>query len=546
MSLVTGSEADGGVAWSDLEQHRDQLVDRSLRDLFAADPERGERLAVGVGDLWVDYSKQPVTDETISLLIDLAAQRDVPGFIGRMLSGERVNTTEDRPALHTALRAPAGTAVMVDGTDVAPVVRETLGRMADVAKRLRSGRLQGAIGRPISALVSLGIGGSHLGPAMATAALAHLAHPELDIRFASNLDGAEIERALDGLDPATTLILVCSKTFTTAETMVSAETARAWLVDGVGGDVSTHMAAATAATDLATGFGISPELTFQVPDWVGGRFSLPSAVGLSVMASVGPDAFTEMLAGMRMVDDHVASSTPDSNGPMLLGLLDVWHRSFLGASSLAVVPYSSQLGGFPPWLQQVSMESLGKRAGTDGGLVAGQTGPVVWGAAGTDGQHAFFQMLHQGTDVVPCDLIGFARPVADPRLAHHDALMANLFAQAEALAFGLTADEAAATGVPPDLVAHRTFPGDRPSTTILAPELTPSVLGQLVALYEHRTVVAGAIWGINPFDQWGVELGKSLSVRIAAELGGDEGRLTHDSSTNSLIRRYLKLRGRSG
>ena len=546
MSLVTGSEADGGVAWSDLEQHRDQLVDGSLRDLFAADPERGERLAVGVGDLWVDYSKQPVTDETISLLIDLAAQRDVPGFIGRMLSGERVNTTEDRPALHAALRAPAGTAVMVDGTDVAPVVRETLGRMADVAKRLRSGRLQGAIGRPISALVSLGIGGSHLGPAMATAALAHLAHPELDIRFASNLDGAEIERALDGLDPATTLILVCSKTFTTAETMVSAETARAWLVDGVGGDVSAHMAAATAATGLAAGFGISPELTFQVPDWVGGRFSLPSAVGLSVMASVGPDAFTEMLAGMRMVDDHVASSTPDSNGPMLLGLLDVWHRSFLGASSLAVVPYSSQLGGFPPWLQQVSMESLGKRAGTDGGLVAGQTGPVVWGAAGTDGQHAFFQMLHQGTDVVPCDLIGFARPVADPRLAHHDALMANLFAQAEALAFGLTADEAAATGVPPDLVAHHTFPGDRPSTTILAPELTPSVLGQLVALYEHRTVVAGAIWGINPFDQWGVELGKSLSVRIAAELGGDEGRLTHDSSTNSLIRRYLKLRGRSG
>ena len=545
MSLVTGSEADGGVAWSDLEQHRDQLVDGSLRDLFAADPERGERLAVGVGDLWVDYSKQPVTDETISLLIDLAAQRDVPGFIGRMLSGERVNTTEDRPALHTALRAPAGTAVMVDGTDVAPVVRETLGRMADVAKRLRNGRLQGATGRPISALVSLGIGGSHLGPAMATAALAHLAHPELDIRFASNLDGAEIERALDGLDPATTLILVCSKTFTTAETMVAAETARAWLVDGVGGDVSTHMAAATAATDLATGFGISPELTFQVPDWVGGRFSLPSAIGLSVMASVGPDAFTEMLAGMGMVDDHVASSTPDSNGPMLLGLLDVWHRSFLGASSLAVVPYSSQLGGFPPWLQQVSMESLGKRTGADGSLVAGQTGPVVWGAAGTDGQHAFFQMLHQGTDVVPCDLIGFAQPVADPRLAHHDALMANLFAQTEALAFGLTADEAAATGVPPDLVAHRTFPGDRPSTTILAPELTPSVLGQLVALYEHRTVVAGAIWGINPFDQWGVELGKSLSVRIAAELDGDEGRLTHDSSTNSLIRRYLKLRGRS-
>jgi|TARA_B100001971_G_scaffold168166_1_gene159457 glucose-6-phosphate isomerase len=544
MSLVTGSETAGGAAWSDLERHRDQLVGGSLRDLFAADPERGERLAVSVGDLWVDYSKHPVTDETISLLVDLAAQRDVPGFIRRMLSGERVNTTEDRPALHTALRAPADTAIVVDGTDVVPGVEETLGRMADVAVRLRSGHMSGATGRPITAMVSLGIGGSHLGPAMATEALAHLAHPGLDIRFASNLDGAEMDRTLDGLDPATTLILICSKTFTTAETMIAAETARAWLVDGVGSDVSAHMAAATAATGLAANFGVSPELTFHVPVWVGGRFSLPSAVGLSVMASVGPEAFAEMLAGMRVVDEHLASSTPGSNGPMLLGLLDVWHRSFLGASSLAVVPYSSQLGGFPPWLQQVSMESLGKRAGTDGGLVAGQTGPVVWGAPGTDGQHAFFQMLHQGTEAVPCDLIGFARPLADPRLAHHDALMANLFAQAEALAFGSTADEVAATGVPPDLVAHRSFPGGRPSTTILAPELTPSVLGQLVALYEHRTVVAGAVWGINPFDQWGVELGKALAVRIAAELDADEGRLAHDSSTNSLIRRYLKLRGR--
>ena len=544
MSLVTGSETAGGAAWSDLERHRDQLVGGSLRDLFAADPERGERLAVSVGDLWVDYSKHPVTDETISLLVDLAAQRDVPGFIRRMLSGERVNTTEDRPALHTALRAPADTAIVVDGTDVVPGVEETLGRMADVAVRLRSGHMSGATGRPITAMVSLGIGGSHLGPAMATEALAHLAHPGLDIRFASNLDGAEMDRTLDGLDPATTLILICSKTFTTAETMIAAETARAWLVDGVGSDVSAHMAAATAATGLAANFGVSPELTFHVPVWVGGRFSLPSAVGLSVMASVGPEAFAEMLAGMRVVDEHLASSTPGSNGPMLLGLLDVWHRSFLGASSLAVVPHSSQLGGFPPWLQQVSMESLGKRAGTDGGLVAGQTGPVVWGAPGTDGQHAFFQMLHQGTEAVPCDLIGFARPLADPRLAHHDALMANLFAQAEALAFGSTADEVAATGVPPDLVAHRSFPGGRPSTTILAPELTPSVLGQLVALYEHRTVVAGAVWGINPFDQWGVELGKALAVRIAAELDADEGRLAHDSSTNSLIRRYLKLRGR--
>tara|TARA_B100000959_G_scaffold266367_1_gene308737 strand:+ start:8167 stop:9807 length:1641 start_codon:yes stop_codon:yes gene_type:complete len=545
MSPVIGSETTNEAAWSDLERHREQLTSSSLRDLFATDPDRGERLAVSVGDLWVDYSKQPITEATVSLLTDLTIQRDVTGFIRRMLSGECVNTTENKPALHTALRTPEGTTLVVDGTDVIPGIRETLCQMADISRRLREGCMLGATGKPITALVSLGIGGSHLGPAMATTALAHLAHPELAIRFASNLDGTEITDALDGLNPATTLILICSKTFSTAETMVAAETARAWLVDGVGTDVSAHMAAATAATDLAGHFGISPELTLLVPDWVGGRFSLPSAVGLSVMASIGPDAFAEMLAGMRVVDEHFASSAPHSNGPMILGLLDVWHRSFLGASSLAVVPYSSQLSEFPAWLQQVSMESLGKRVTTDGGLVTGQTGPVVWGAPGTDSQHAFFQMLHQGTESVPCDLIGFARPIADPRIAHQDALMANLFAQGAALAFGMTADEAAAAGTPPDLLAHCTFPGDRPSTTILAPELTPAVLGQLVALYEHRTVVAGAIWGINPFDQWGVELGKSLATNIAGELKGNKSHVAHDSSTNSLIGRYQKMRGHS-
>ena len=545
MFPVTGSDTNGGNAWAALERHRDERAGTSLRDLFDADADRGERLAVTVGDLWVDFSKQPVTDETISLLADLAVQLDLPGFMDRMMAGERVNTTEDRPALHTALRSPAGTRVLVDGTDVMPRVTETLDRMAEVADSLRSGQLTGVTGRPITSIVSLGIGGSHLGPAMATGALTHLADPTIDVRFASNLDGAEISTVLADLDPATTLVLICSKTFTTMETMVAAETARAWLVDDLGSDVSAHLAAATTATDLAEKFGISPDLTFALPDWVGGRFSLPSAVGLGLMAAIGPDAFREMLAGMHLVDDHLASAPVHSNGPMLLGLFDVWHRTILGTSSLAVVPYSSQLDGFAPWFQQVSMESLGKRVTAGGGPVAGPTGPVIWGSTGTDGQHAFFQMLHQGTEPIPVDLIGFARPTADPYMAHHGRLMANLFAQAEALAFGMSAEEAAAAGTPSRLVAHRTFPGNRPSTTILAPELTPSALGQLVALYEHRTVVAGAAWGINPFDQWGVELGKTLAVRIADELADDPGDLAHDSSTNSLIRRYRQLRGHS-
>jgi len=533
-------------AWSALTAHRDARADVTLRELFAGDDDRGERLALAVGDLWVDISKQPVTDDTLGLLADLADERGMPGFMERMMAGEPVNSTEGRAALHTALRAPHGTTIQVDGTDVVHGVHDTLGRMADLVDRLRSGRLLGATGRPVSALVSLGIGGSYLGPAMATGALAHQAHPDLDVRFASNLDGADITAALRGLDPTTTLVLICSKTFTTAETMVAAESARTWLADGVGTDVSAHLAAATTASGRAAAFGIDPALTFSVPDWVGGRFSLPSAVGLGLMASIGPDAFGDLLAGMRAIDEHLAATPVSSNGPMLLGLLDVWHRSFLGASSLAVVPYSSQLGLFPAYLQQLMMESLGKRVLMDGSAVTGDTGAVVWGAPGTDGQHAFFQLLHQGTEPVPCDLIGVARPVADPRQAHHDGLIANLFAQAEALAFGLTTDEAATTGVPPDLLAHRTFPGNRPTTVILAPELSPSVLGQLVALYEHRTVAAAAVWGINPFDQWGVELGKSLARRITDELVDGSGPLAHDTSTNSLIRRYRRLRGRSG
>ncbi len=532
-----------GRAWTALERHRDELSGASLRDLFAGDPQRADAMSLAVGDLWVDYSKQVLSRATIPMLCDLAEERGVAGFLAGMLDGDRVNTTEERPALHTALRAPEGTSVIVDGADVVPGVHDTISRMADLAEDLRAGRRSGSTGRPITALVSLGIGGSHLGPAMASEALAHLRHPGVEVRFSSNLDGADISAALEGLDPETTMVLVCSKSFTTTETLVAAGTAAAWLADSAG-DPSAHLVAATASADRARSFGIQPGMVLPLPEWVGGRFSLPSAVGLGLMVSIGAEAFTEMLAGMRLVDEHLASSAFEANVPVLLGLLDVWNRSFLGSSSLAVVPYSARLAGLPAWLQQLSMESLGKRVTASGRPVGGSTGAVVWGAPGTDGQHAFFQLLHQGTDTIPCDLIGVARPVADPGGAHHDGLFANMLAQAEALAFGMTADEVAAAGRPPGLVAHGTVPGNRPSTTILLPELTPSTLGQLVALYEHRTAVAGAVWGVNPFDQWGVELGKTLASRITAELANDDDRLAHDSSTNSLIRRYRRLRGR--
>ncbi len=532
------------AVWTDLVHRRDADRATTLRDRFATDPDRATSLGFTVGDLWIDVSKQPIDTDLVDGLFRLADQRGVHDLLTDMMGGGAVNPTEGRPALHTALRAPVGSVIEVGGADVVAGVHATLDRMAALADDLRAGRLVGATGHTIRAVVSLGIGGSHLGPAMAAEALADLAHPDIEVRWSSNLDGADVATALDGLDPAATLVVVCSKSFTTVETMTAAATAGAWLQASVGDDVSAHLVAATAAPDRAVAAGFDPAAVFTFPEWVGGRFSLPSAVSLGLMVAIGPAAFGEMLAGMHTVDRHVGDDP--RSGPLLLGLLDVWHRSALGAGSLAVVPYSHRLRRFPEHLSQVMMESLGKRVRFDGGEVDGPTGTVVWGAPGTDGQHAFFQLLHQGTDVVPVDLIGVARPGVDPRDAHHDALIANLLAQAEALAFGRTADEVAATGCPPELVPHRTFPGDRPSTVILAPELSPSTLGQLVALYEHRTVAAAAVWGINPFDQWGVELGKQLAVRLTEELRADADGAppAHDASTNALIARYRAWRGR--
>ena len=532
-TVTSGSPPSSAPAWAALADIAARVADVSLRDRFALDPSRSERFTGAVGDLWVDWSRHPIDDETLGLLVDLADQRDVPGFCSRMLAGEVVNATEGRPAGHTALRAP----------DADDGVTGTLGRMADLADRIRGGSFTGATGEPVRAVVSLGIGGSHLGPAMAHEALTHLAHPDVTVRFSSSLDAADLTAALAGLEPATTLVVVCSKSFTTTETMVAADTATAWLSEGVGNDISRHLAAATAAPQRASARGIDPDLVFAIPESVGGRFSLSSAMGLALMVAIGPEAFHELLAGMHAVDRHLGEEPVDGNVPMLLGLIDVWQRSFLGATSLAVVPYSHALRRLPDHLQQLMMESLGKRVTADGSPTAGPTGPVVFGAGGTDSQHAFFQLLHQGTDVVPVDLIGVARPVTDPRGAHHDGLMANLLAQAESLAFGRTDTEAAALGVAPDLVAHQEFPGNRPSTVVLLPELSPSTLGQLVALYEHRTVVQAAVWGINPFDQWGVELGKQLTTRFHNRLtdGVDTGR---EEPSSGLIRRYRGLRGR--
>ena len=535
---MTGSTTTS-AAWKALARHRDDGIS-PLRNLLADDPNRATRLGIEVGDLWIDPSRQQVTDTTLRLLADLADERSVASSLQQMLDGLPVNATEGLSALHTALRAPLHEVIRVNGVDVVPEVHATLDRMSDLATSIRDGRRPGATGLPITAVVSLGIGGSHLGPALAVDALSHLAQTDLTVRFSSNLDGADLVGALDGLEPASTLIVVCSKSFTTVETLTAAESARSWLAGGLGdGRVADHLVAVTASPERAAGFGIHAELTFELPDWVGGRFSLPSAVGLAVMVAIGPSAFMELLAGMRLVDEHVAAAPTLRNGPVLLGLIDVWNRSLLGRTSMAVVPYAHRLRLLPPYLQQLSMESLGKGVTLDGRAVETPSGPVVWGAAGTDGQHAFFQLLHQGTDVVPCDLIGVARPAEDPRGAHQDLLLANLAAQAEALAHGRTGAEAAAGGTPPDLVPHRTFAGNRPSTTILLPELTPSALGQLLATYEHRTVTAAAVWGIDPFDQWGVELGKELASRIATEPADG----AHDGSTVELLRRYRELRG---
>ncbi|MEW6581689.1 MAG: glucose-6-phosphate isomerase [Actinomycetota bacterium] len=530
--------------WAALAAHHAAVGEVQLRDLFAADPGRGERLAVEAGDLYLDYSKNRLTDETVALLAALARRAGLPERIAAMFGGERINTTEDRAVLHVALRAARGTSIRVDGVDVVPQVHEVLDRMAALADRVRSGEWRGFTGRPIRNVVSIGIGGSDLGPAMAYEALRDRSDRSLTVRFVSNVDGTDIWEATRDLDPAETLFVVCSKTFTTLETIANARHARQWIVSALGDPaaVARHFVAASTEAARVAEFGIDPHNMFGFWDWVGGRFSVDSAIGLAVMIAIGPHAFRELLDGFRAMDEHFRTAPLERNMPALLGLIGVWYGNFFGAETHAVLPYSQYLARFPAYLQQLDMESNGKSVTLDGSAVGWQTGTVVWGQPGTNGQHAFYQLIHQGTRLVPCDFIGFAEPFHDVG-DQHDLLMANLFAQPEALAFGRSAEDVRGEGVPEHLVAHRVFPGNRPSSTILAPRLSPSTLGQLIALYEHKVLTQGVVWGVNSFDQWGVELGKALAGRIVPELtAGDEPPLHHDSSTNALIRRYRRLR----
>ncbi|MEV5368585.1 glucose-6-phosphate isomerase [Streptomyces albogriseolus] len=537
--------------WTALAKHREEFGEVRLRELFEADPDRGTGYTLRVGDLYVDYSKHLVTDETLRLLRELAAATDVFGLRDAMFRGERINTTEDRAVLHTALRAPRDAVIEVDGENVVPAVHAVLDRMADFARRVRSGEWTGHTGRRIRNVVNIGIGGSDLGPAMAYEALRAYTARDMTFRFVSNVDGADLHEAVRDLDPAETLFVVASKTFTTIETVTNATSARAWLLEGLGGDekaVARHFVALSTNAEKVAGFGIDTANMFEFWDWVGGRYSYDSAIGLSLMIAIGPDRFREMLDGFRIVDEHFRTAPPEANAPLLMGLLGVWYNNFHDAQSHAVLPYSHYLSKFTAYLQQLDMESNGKYVGRDGREVDWQTGPVVWGTPGTNGQHAYYQLIHQGTKLIPADFIGFAEPVeelSDRLAAQHDLLMANFFAQTQALAFGKTPDEVRAEGVPEELVPHKTFQGNHPTTTIVARALTPSVLGQLVALYEHKVFVQGAIWDIDSFDQWGVELGKVLAKRVEPALteGADVPGL--DPSTKALVAAYRELRGRS-
>ncbi|MDH6110582.1 glucose-6-phosphate isomerase [Kitasatospora sp. MAP12-15] len=541
---------DRSPQWAALGKHRAELGELHLRELFAADPQRGSRLTLQVGDLHLDYSKQLVTDETLELLRLLAQARGVAELRDAMFRGEKINITEDRAVLHTALRAPRGAVVEVDGENVVPAVHAVLDKMAAFADRVRSGEWKGHTGKRIKTVVNIGIGGSDLGPAMAYEALRAFSARELDFRFVSNVDGADLHEAVRGLDAAETLFIVASKTFTTIETITNATSARDWLLTELRADsaaVAKHFVALSTNAEGVADFGIDVANMFEFWDWVGGRYSYDSAIGLSLMIAIGPERFQEMLAGFHLVDEHFRTAPPEQNVPLLLGLLGVWYGAFFDAQSHAVLPYSHYLSKFTAYLQQLDMESNGKSVQRDGTPVDWQTGPVVWGTPGTNGQHAYYQLLHQGTKVIPADLIGFAKPVEDllPGLkVQHDLLMANFFAQAQALAFGKTAEEVRAEGVPEFQVPHRTFRGNHPTSVILASELTPSVLGQLIALYEHKVFVQGAIWNIDSFDQWGVELGKVLAKRIEPVLLTGEGADHLDSSSAALVARYRELRGR--
>ncbi|WP_062211229.1 glucose-6-phosphate isomerase [Streptomyces sp. NBRC 109706] len=539
--------------WGALAKHRAELGEVGLRKLFDEDPGRADRYGLTVGDLYLDYSKQLVTDETLRLLRALARTTGVAGLRDAMFRGERINVTEDRAVLHTALRAPADAVIEVEGGNggnVVPAVHAVLDRLSEFAERVRSGKWLGHTGQRIRTVVNIGIGGSDLGPAMAYEALRPYTARELDFRFVSNVDGADLHEALRDLDPATTLFIVASKTFTTIETITNATSARQWLLDGLGGDpaaVARHFVAVSTNAEKVAAFGIDTANMFEFWDWVGGRYSFDSAIGLSLLVAIGPERFREMLGGFRLMDEHFRTAPPEENAPLLLGLLGVWYGAFFNAQSHAVLPYSHYLGQFTAYLQQLDMESNGKRVDRQGRPVSWQTGPVVWGTPGTNGQHAYYQLLHQGTKLIPADLIGFARPVAElsPALAaQHDLLMANLFAQGQALAFGKTPDEVRAEGVAEELVPHRTFPGNRPTTTILAEELSPAVLGQLIALYEHKVFVQGAVWDIDSFDQWGVELGKVLAKKVEPALTEGAEVPGLDASTAGLVARYRALRGR--
>jgi glucose-6-phosphate isomerase len=541
---------DRSAEWAELGKHRAQLGEVHLRELFAADPQRGENYTLQVGDLYLDYSKHLVTDETLVLLRQLAQARGVAELRDAMFRGEKINITEHRAVLHTALRAPRGAVIEVDGENVVPAVLAVLDKMAAFSDRIRSGEWKGHTGKRIRNIVNIGIGGSDLGPAMAYEVLRSFADRDLTVRFVSNVDGADLHEAVRDLDAAETLFIVASKTFTTVETITNATSARNWLLGRLGADrsaVARHFVALSTNSAGVADFGIDVDNMFEFWDWVGGRYSYDSAIGLSLMIAIGPERFREMLDGFHLVDEHFRTAAPEQNVPLLLGLLGVWYGAFFDAQSHAVLPYSHYLSKFTAYLQQLDMESNGKSVDREGNPVRWQTGPVVWGTPGTNGQHAYYQLIHQGTKLIPADLIGFARPVAElePDLAaQHDLLMANLFAQGQALAFGKTPEEVAAEGVPAELVPHKTFKGNHPTTTILAEQLSPSVLGQLIALYEHKVFVQGAIWNIDSFDQWGVELGKVLAKKIEPVLVEGVGGESLDSSTAALASRYRTLRGR--
>ncbi len=542
---ITANSVVKRQAWKALEVHSKEIQKSHLRNLFADDPKRGERLTVEALGIYFDYSKNLITDDTLKLLLQLAEESGLRARIDAMFRGEKINTTEKRAVLHVALRTPLGSSIVVDGEDVVPEVHAVLDKMTDFSNRVRSGAWKGHTGKRIRNVINIGIGGSDLGPVMAYEALKHYSDRNMTFRFVSNVDGTDFAEAVRDLDPSETLFIISSKTFTTLETMTNAHTARDWSLAGLGGDeksVAKHFVAVSTNTAEVEKFGIDTANMFAFWDWVGGRYSMDSAIGLSTMIAVGPDNFRAMLDGFHQVDEHFRTTPFERNLPVLMGLLGVWYNNFFGAQTVAVLPYEQYLKRFPAYLQQLTMESNGKHVTLDGARVDYDTGPIYWGEPGTNGQHSFYQLIHQGTRLIPCDFIGFMRPL-NALGRHHDMLLANVFAQTEALAFGKTPEQVKAEGTPDWLVPHRVFEGNRPSNTILAERLTPETLGKLVALYEHSVFTQGTIWNINSFDQWGVELGKALAQKIIPELESKtEPALNHDSSTNALIRRYRKLK----